>query len=76
MLVKRAGPHLAARPRFPASQIHGGLSPRWACPQDKWVDRDAGPVVRPYAVTGGRTEPAGGEVLDLIAVVVASGRAG
>ena len=33
--------------------------------------RDDGPVVRPYAVTGGRTEPADGEVLDLIAVVVA-----
>jgi hypothetical protein len=39
----------------------------------KWVDRDAGPVVRPYAVTGGRTEPADGEVLDLIAVIVDSG---
>jgi hypothetical protein len=39
---------------------------------DKWVDRNAGPVVRPYALTGGRTEPADGEVLDLIAVVVAS----
>lgn len=37
---------------------------------DKWVDRNAGPVVRPYALTGGRTEPASGEVLDLIAVVV------
>jgi Protein of unknown function (DUF742) len=42
---------------------------------DKWVDRNAGPVVRPYALTGGRTEPASGEVLDLIAVVVAAGRA-
>ncbi len=40
---------------------------------DKWVGRAAGPVVRPYALTGGRTEPAGGKVLDLIAVVVASG---
>jgi Protein of unknown function (DUF742) len=39
---------------------------------DKWIDRDAGPVVRPYAVTLGRTEPADGEVLDLIAVVVAT----
>ena len=37
-----------------------------------WAGRDAGPVVRPYALTGGRTEPAGGEVLDLIAVIVAS----
>jgi hypothetical protein len=41
----------------------------------KWDARDFGPVVRPYAVTGGRTEPAGGEVLDLIAIIVASGRA-
>ena len=39
----------------------------------KWVDRDSDPVVRPYAVTGGRTEPADGEVLDLIAVIVYSG---
>ena len=22
---------------------------------DKWVDRQAGPVVRPYTLTGGRT---------------------
>lgn len=42
---------------------------------DRWLDRDAGPVVRPYALTGGRTEPADGEVLDLVAVVVASRRA-
>jgi Protein of unknown function (DUF742) len=38
---------------------------------DKWVDRNSGPVVRPYALTGGRTEPADGEVLDLITVIVA-----
>jgi hypothetical protein len=38
---------------------------------DKWLDRDYGPVVRPYALTGGRTEPANGRLLDLIAVVVA-----
>ncbi|MGH3396841.1 MAG: DUF742 domain-containing protein [Streptosporangiaceae bacterium] len=43
---------------------------------DKWLDRDSGPVVRPYAVTGGRTEPADGEVLDLIAVVVVTHRGG
>jgi len=39
---------------------------------DKWADRDSGPVVRPYALTGGRTEPATGEILDLIAIVVAA----
>jgi hypothetical protein len=40
---------------------------------DRWLDREAGPVVRPYALTGGRTDPAGGTVLDLIAVIAASG---
>jgi len=40
---------------------------------DRWVDREAGRVVRPYALTGGRTDPAGGAVLDLISVVVAAG---
>jgi hypothetical protein len=40
----------------------------------KWDARDFGPVVRPYAVTGGRTEPADGKLLDLIAIIVASGR--
>ena len=39
---------------------------------DKWVDRHAGPVVRPYALTGGRTQPVSGTVLDLIAVLVSS----
>jgi hypothetical protein len=36
-----------------------------------WLDYDAGPVVRPYAVTQGRVAPAGGE-FDLVAFVVAS----
>jgi Protein of unknown function (DUF742) len=44
--------------------------------ESKWVDRNAGPVVRPYAVTGGRTEPADGEVLDLITIVVEAGQDG
>jgi hypothetical protein len=41
---------------------------------DKWDARDSGPVVRPYALTGGRTE-ADGEVLDLIAIVAAADQA-
>jgi Protein of unknown function (DUF742) len=40
---------------------------------DRYLDRDAGPVVRPYAMTGGRTQPRG-ERLDLISVVVAIGQ--
>jgi len=39
----------------------------------RWLDRHAGPVVRPYALTGGRTDPAGGKVLNLISVIVAAG---
>jgi Protein of unknown function (DUF742) len=35
---------------------------------DRRLDRDAGPVVRPYALTGGRTRPRG-ESFDLLAVV-------
>ena len=36
-----------------------------------WLDHDAGPVVRPYAVTQGRVAPTGGE-FDLVAFVVAT----
>ncbi|GAA0531124.1 DUF742 domain-containing protein [Paractinoplanes ferrugineus] len=36
-----------------------------------WLDHDAGPVVRPYAVTQGRVAPAGGEI-DMMAFVVAT----
>ena len=39
---------------------------------DRWFDRDAGPVVRPYALTKGRTLPSGGASLDLIDVVIAT----
>jgi hypothetical protein len=39
---------------------------------DRWFDREAGPVVRPYAVTRGRTRPRTGQ-FDLISVVVATG---
>ncbi|MGW6209730.1 DUF742 domain-containing protein [Streptomyces sp. NPDC055089] len=39
-------------------------------PGSQWYDADAGPLVRPYAMTGGRTEPGpGGGRFDLIALV-------
>jgi hypothetical protein len=38
-----------------------------------WLDHEAGPVVRPYALTSGRTAPAGDTVLDLITVLTATG---
>ncbi len=40
---------------------------------DTWFDEDAGPLVRPYAMTGGRTR-AGQSDLELITMVVASRR--
>jgi hypothetical protein len=42
-------------------------------PGDRWLDDEAGPVVRPYALTGGRTRPAG-QSLDLVALVSARSR--
>ncbi|MGZ2355548.1 DUF742 domain-containing protein [Streptomyces sp. 372A] len=36
----------------------------------RWYDDDAGPVVRPYAMTRGRTGSASRHRLDLIAIVV------
>jgi Protein of unknown function (DUF742) len=40
---------------------------------EMWVDADAGPVVRPYAVISGRTRP-GGDSLDLIAMITSTRR--
>jgi len=42
-----------------------------SAPKDRWLDRDAGPIVRPYALTKGRTMPASGSHVGLIDVVVA-----
>jgi hypothetical protein len=39
-------------------------------PPDRWADGAAGPVIRPYALVGGRTRPVG-EFFDLIAMVTA-----
>ena len=36
-----------------------------------WYDDDAGPMVRAYTITGGRTRPESGQEIDLIAVIVA-----
>ncbi|MEV7503599.1 DUF742 domain-containing protein [Streptomyces sp. NPDC093018] len=41
-----------------------------------WFDDDAGPVVRPYAMTRGRTSSTAQHRLDLIAVVVTEPAAG
>ena len=40
-------------------------------PENTWVDEEAGPVVRHYAMTSGRTRPTRGE-FDLITLIVAA----
>ncbi|MEV4893871.1 DUF742 domain-containing protein [Nonomuraea sp. NPDC055795] len=40
--------------------------------EDEWVDEEAGPVVRPYAVARGRTRSSSA-ALDLLATVAATG---
>lgn len=54
-----------------------GWSPQSSAPSDEptpgphhdWLDEEAGPVVRPYTMTGGRVRPATGG-FDLVAFVV------
>ncbi|GAA4395854.1 DUF742 domain-containing protein [Actinomadura sp. NPDC048032] len=41
-------------------------------PGERWLDREAGPLVRPYAMTRGRTRPEGAG-FELIAMVAATG---
>ena len=41
---------------------------------NRWVDADAGPVARPYMLTGGRTRPRGRGRLDLIDYIVRTGK--
>jgi hypothetical protein len=40
---------------------------------ERWFDQDAGPVVRPYALTKGRTSSSGSASFGLIDVVAATG---
>lgn len=42
-----------------------------SAPRDRWLDQEAGPIVRPYALTRGRTTPAAGAYVGLIDMVVA-----
>jgi len=39
---------------------------------ERWIDADAGPVVRPYALTGGRTRHSGAG-FDVVATVIPTG---
>ncbi len=41
---------------------------------DSWMYEEAGPVSRPYTVTGGRTRPRGTRYFDLVDLIVRSAR--
>jgi hypothetical protein len=45
---------------------------------EMWLDRDAGPVVRSYALTRGRTRPGGAELglIDVVAATIPAGESG
>jgi hypothetical protein len=45
------------------------MSPEEFPEEERWVDDEAGPVVRPYVMTYGRTQPTRGR-FDLISLVV------
>ncbi|MQY06058.1 DUF742 domain-containing protein [Actinomadura macrotermitis] len=62
-------PEDPAQERWPEEQ-----RPQWpGQPEpDQWLDEHAGPMVRPYVMTGGRIEPTRGK-FDLITLVVAAG---
>jgi hypothetical protein len=47
------------------------MSSNMSRPHHNWLDADAGPVVRPYTMTGGRVRPEVGG-FDLVAFVVAT----
>ncbi|AUY48976.1 DUF742 domain-containing protein [Streptomyces sp. CB01881] len=53
----------------PVPRPHQQRNPLAAAHHSRWYDDEAGPLVRPYAMTRGRTRPSGQE-FDLIALVV------
>lgn len=63
-------PYRGRHPEHPRAEPDGhSRNPLAAAHRSRWYDDDAGPVVRPYAMTRGRTG-AGEQQFDLIAVVV------
>lgn len=56
----------------PVPEIEPGGVPAEEDVHERWLDEQAGPLVRPYVMTRGRTEPVHG-TFDLITMVVATG---
>ena len=75
LLVKRVGAHLGTAPGPGCPPEGDDGTPEQDATDvmtDRWFDDDAGPVVRPYAMTRGRTRSSADEArLDLIALVIA-----
>src|SRR5207248_8352590 len=57
--------------RLPDRQLTAAAMASQDPPENVWLDEDAGPVVRPYAMTRGRTRPASGR-FDLISLITAT----
>jgi hypothetical protein len=63
--------HLDADPTYARPSVGDDAEPPG--PWDlQWYDDEAGPVVRPYAMTRGRTRPVGDGYLDLLSIVTAA----
>ncbi|WP_067452706.1 DUF742 domain-containing protein [Actinomadura macra] len=43
-------------------------------PGSEWIDEEAGPIVRSYALTRGRARPATGEPFDMITIIATASR--
>lgn len=69
--LRRIGPHVPEDDRFEPAQVDPEREPTSdAAVGQQWYDHEAGPVVRPYTVTGGRARPVTG-TLDLLSYVEA-----
>jgi hypothetical protein len=65
---------LGDRPLIGGPEEHPGLDQEpWLEQEPSWLDQDAGPLVRSFALTGGRVRS--GTTFDLLAYVVATSNA-
>jgi len=70
VLVQRTGDHLQVTMRTPSALSTAGKKAAMPSNDERWLDAEAGPVVRPYALTRGRTRHSG-DAFDLVATVTA-----
>ncbi|MDR7322383.1 MULTISPECIES: DUF742 domain-containing protein [Catenuloplanes] len=68
----RRAPAASSSPVSSAGPGPGAGAVSGSTAEEAWYDDAAGPVVRPYAVTRGRTRPAGN--LDLVTLMITTGK--